>query len=96
MPTSATVFDNRIAQWQKETNLPFSVVSINRYSIPYHTAFLNGDLIEALDQLGTRRATAKAFDTAMTTYVSSITTSCAVAGSISNRASNHDIVCGFA
>jgi hypothetical protein len=29
------------------------------------------------------------------TYLSIITTSCAVFGAISNRASNHDIVCSF-
>lgn len=45
-----------------------SVMSINRYSIPYHAAFLDDNLIEALDRLDTRRVTAKIFDAAMTSY----------------------------
>ena len=45
-----------------------SVVSINRYSIPYHAAFLNDNLIEALDQLEARKAKAKIFNATMTNY----------------------------
>ncbi len=45
-----------------------SIVSINRYSIPYHTAFLDNNLAEALARLSTRTSKAKIFDMVMTNY----------------------------
>lgn len=45
-----------------------SIVSINRYSIPYHTAFLDDNLAEALAQLNARTSKAKIFNTLMTNY----------------------------
>ncbi len=45
-----------------------SIVSINRYSTPYHAAFLNGDLTEALNQLDARKTISKIFDAPMTNY----------------------------
>jgi S-adenosylmethionine-dependent methyltransferase len=45
-----------------------SVISINRYSLPYHAAFLRGDLAEALTQLDSRQMKAITFDTVMTNY----------------------------
>lgn len=45
-----------------------SVISINRFSIPYHAAFLDGDLAGALAQLDTHTARAKIFDTTMRSY----------------------------
>ena len=45
-----------------------SIVSINRYSIPYRIAFPRGDLAEALSQLDARRQQAILFDAAMTCY----------------------------
>ncbi len=45
-----------------------SVVSINRYSTPYQTAFLRNDLTTAFDQLDARQTKAKIFDATMTTY----------------------------
>lgn len=45
-----------------------SVVSINRYSIPYHAAFLDGDLAAAFAQLGARTARARIFDADMRSF----------------------------
>jgi S-adenosylmethionine-dependent methyltransferase len=45
-----------------------SVISINRYSTPYHAAFLDDNLAEALVQLDTRTSKAKIFDAVMTNY----------------------------
>jgi len=45
-----------------------SLISINRYSHPYHAAFLRGDLAEALSQLDSRQLRAHIFDTMMTNY----------------------------
>ena len=45
-----------------------SIVSINRYSIPYRIAFPRGDLAEALAQLDARRVKAFLFDVTMTSY----------------------------
>ncbi len=45
-----------------------SLISINRYSIPYHTACLRGDLVGAFSQLDTRQMRAITFDTVMTNY----------------------------
>ena len=45
-----------------------SIVSINRYSTPYHAAFLDNNLSEALAQLEKRTTNAKIFDTLMTNY----------------------------
>lgn len=45
-----------------------SIISINRYSIPYRSAFSEGDLAEALAQLNTRTSKAKIFDAVMTNY----------------------------
>lgn len=45
-----------------------SIVSINRYSTPYHAAFLDGNLSEALAQLDSRTTKAKIFDAVMTNY----------------------------
>ncbi len=45
-----------------------SIVSINRYSTPYHAAFLDNNLAEALAQLDTRTTKAKIFDAVMTNY----------------------------
>jgi len=48
-----------------------SIVSINRFSIPYRVAFLRGDLAEALAQLDARRQQAISFDATMTCYSAS-------------------------
>lgn len=45
-----------------------SIVSINRYSTPYHAAFLDNNLVEALAKLNTRTSKAKIFDAVMTSY----------------------------
>jgi S-adenosylmethionine-dependent methyltransferase len=45
-----------------------SIVSINRYSTPYHTAFLDHNLTETLAQLNTRTSKARIFDAVMTNY----------------------------
>lgn len=45
-----------------------SIISINRYSTPYHTAFLDNNLAEAFAQLNTCTSKAKIFDTLMTNY----------------------------
>jgi S-adenosylmethionine-dependent methyltransferase len=45
-----------------------SVVSINRYSIPYHTAFLHGNLTDALAQLDARSMKGSIFDTTLINY----------------------------
>ena len=45
-----------------------SVVSINRYSTPYHAAFLDGNLAEAITLLNSRMSKAKIFDTNMVSY----------------------------
>ncbi len=45
-----------------------SLISINRYSQPYHAAFLRSDLAEALSQLESRQTKAFTFDTLMTNY----------------------------
>jgi S-adenosylmethionine-dependent methyltransferase len=45
-----------------------SLISINRYSLPYHAAFLRGDLAEALSQVDGRQQRAHIFDTMMTNY----------------------------
>ena len=45
-----------------------SIVSINRFSIPYRIAFPRGDLAEALAQLDARHQQAMLFDAAMTCY----------------------------
>jgi S-adenosylmethionine-dependent methyltransferase len=45
-----------------------SVVSINRYSVPYQAAFFEHNLTEALAQLETRTLKAKIFDSDITSY----------------------------
>jgi len=61
-----------------------SIVSINRFSIPYRVAFLRGDLAEALAQLDARRQQAITFDAPMTGYSAAevmdmlTTTGCAI------------------
>lgn len=45
-----------------------SIVSINRYSTPYHTAFLDNNLSETFAQLNTRTSKARIFDAVMTNY----------------------------
>ncbi|HZU87084.1 MAG TPA: methyltransferase domain-containing protein [Anaerolineaceae bacterium] len=45
-----------------------SIITINRYSMPYHAAFLNNNFSEALDQLDTHTSKAKIFDADITTY----------------------------
>ena len=45
-----------------------SLLSINRYSIPYHLAFLRGDLAEALAQIDARGMRAHIFDATMANY----------------------------
>ena len=45
-----------------------SLISINRYSQPYHAAFLRSDLAEAFSQLDSRQTKALIFDTMMTNY----------------------------
>ena len=45
-----------------------SIVSINRYSIPYRIAFPRGDLAEALAQVDARGAKAMLFDAPMNCY----------------------------
>lgn len=45
-----------------------SVVSINRYSTPYHAAFLDGNLTEAIALLNSRISKAKIFDTNIVSY----------------------------
>jgi len=45
-----------------------SIVSINRYSTPYHAAFLDGNLSEAYTQLNQRTSNARIFDTMITSY----------------------------
>lgn len=45
-----------------------SIVSINRFSIPYHAAFLDDNLAEAFERLDARRVKARIFDATMTNY----------------------------
>ena len=45
-----------------------SIVSINRFSTPYHAAFLDGDFAKALAELETRTSNTKIFDAVMTSY----------------------------
>jgi S-adenosylmethionine-dependent methyltransferase len=45
-----------------------SIISINRYSIPYHAAFLENNLAKAFGLLDTRNSTTKIFETSMTCY----------------------------
>jgi S-adenosylmethionine-dependent methyltransferase len=45
-----------------------SLISINRYSMPCHAAFLRGDLAEAFSQLDARQMRAITFDAVMTNY----------------------------
>ena len=45
-----------------------SIISINRYSTPYHAAFLDGDLAGARVRLEVRASTTKIFDTMITSY----------------------------
>ena len=45
-----------------------SIISINRFSTTYHTAFLDGDLTTARAQLAVRTSEAKIFDAAITSY----------------------------
>jgi S-adenosylmethionine-dependent methyltransferase len=45
-----------------------SLLSINRYSMPYHVAFLRGDLAEALSLLDARSMKTITFDAVMTNY----------------------------
>jgi S-adenosylmethionine-dependent methyltransferase len=45
-----------------------SLISINRYSMPYQAAFFRGDLVEAFSQLDARQMRAVTFDTQMTNY----------------------------
>jgi len=45
-----------------------SLISVNRYSIPYHAAFLRGDLAEALTGLDTHTTKGIIFDATLTNY----------------------------
>jgi S-adenosylmethionine-dependent methyltransferase len=45
-----------------------SVVSINRFSIPYHAAFMIGDLADALTKLDAHSVKTYVFNTTMATY----------------------------
>jgi S-adenosylmethionine-dependent methyltransferase len=45
-----------------------SLISLNRYSVPYHAAFLDGNLAEALNTLDSFTAKAKIFDTTVTAH----------------------------
>jgi S-adenosylmethionine-dependent methyltransferase len=45
-----------------------SLVSLNRYSVPYKTAFFEGDLDKALGQLDTRTVKVYLFDATVTCY----------------------------
>lgn len=45
-----------------------SVLSVNRYSLPYHAAFMKGDLADAFSKLDARSAGTYLFDTTMTTF----------------------------
>lgn len=45
-----------------------SLISINRYSIPYQRAFLHGDLQTALAEIGTREHHGYLFDTTLINY----------------------------
>ena len=45
-----------------------SIISINRYSIPYQRAFLHGDLQTALAEIGTREHHGYLFDTTLINY----------------------------
>jgi S-adenosylmethionine-dependent methyltransferase len=45
-----------------------SLISINRYSMPYHAAFFRGNLVEAFSQLDARQMRTVTFDTQMTNY----------------------------
>jgi S-adenosylmethionine-dependent methyltransferase len=45
-----------------------SLISINRYSQPYHAACLRGDLAEAFSQLDAHHMKTQIFDTVMTNY----------------------------
>jgi S-adenosylmethionine-dependent methyltransferase len=45
-----------------------SVISINRYSVPYHAAFLRDDLTDALAKLETRSVKAYLFDATLATF----------------------------
>jgi len=62
----AALFRN-LAELLKPGGL-MSVVSINRYSIPYHAAFLDDNLTEALAQLDVCTSKCKTFDAVMTSY----------------------------
>ena len=50
------------------TNGLLSLISINRYSLPLHTAFVFSNLTEALSQVDGRQLKAHTFDTLMTNY----------------------------
>ena len=56
-----------LARPLKESGL-LSLISINRYSLPYHAAFLRDDLAGAFSQLDGRQTKALTFDTLMTNY----------------------------
>lgn len=45
-----------------------SIISVNRYSNPYQSAFFGNNLVEALAKLETRTATAKIFEAPVTSY----------------------------
>ena len=45
-----------------------SVISVNRYSVPYHAAFIGDNLADALAKLETRNVKAYLFDATLTTY----------------------------
>jgi S-adenosylmethionine-dependent methyltransferase len=45
-----------------------SVVGVNRYSVPYHAAFLGGNLTDALAKLGASSVRSYIFDTTITTF----------------------------
>ncbi len=45
-----------------------SVLSVNRYSIPYHAAFIDTDLDQALSRLDARKSHTKIFDNEMENY----------------------------
>jgi S-adenosylmethionine-dependent methyltransferase len=44
------------------------VISVNRYSIPYQTAFMRGELSQALAQVDARTVKANIFEAVFTTY----------------------------
>ena len=50
------------------TNGIISLISINRYSIAYQSAFLHGDLERALKEIGTREYHGYSFDTTLINY----------------------------